>query len=223
MIPAAIRTKNPGAMWGRVGHKPDTFFATSAGPHGVETNAPIPLKWGSTKTIYLSDGLGQNNNIAIFDTWVQGICAQFDLWRTSPKYKNKRFADAIHIWDGGNNTPSYIAYVKERVSGMTENTIMDDAFWRGPMAIPFLKAQAHHEAGVAIPAPDSDYVEAQRRVFAGETRKRITNATAVIVTTGGTVAVATHQGWSGIEIGLSAFIAAGIVTAIVLLIKKVRA
>lgn len=59
-------------MWGRVGRKPAVFFETPAGPHGCETNAPIPLKWGSTKTIYLSDGKGQNNNIAIFDTWVQG-------------------------------------------------------------------------------------------------------------------------------------------------------
>ena len=105
VVPASIRTKNPGAMWGRLGRKPNKFFETSAGPHGVQTNAPIPLKWGSTKTIYLSDGLGQDNNIAIFDTWVQGICAQIDLWRTSPKYKNKRFADAIAIWAGGNNVP----------------------------------------------------------------------------------------------------------------------
>jgi hypothetical protein len=165
MEPASIRTKNPGAMWGRVGHKPTTFFATPAGPHGVETNAPIPLKWGSSKTIYLSDGLGQNNNIAIFDTWVQGICAQLDLWRTSANYKNKRFADAIHTWAGGNNTASYIAYVKARVPGMNENTIMNDAFWRGPMAIPFLKAQAGHEAGKTYPAPDADWIAAQRIIF----------------------------------------------------------
>lgn len=152
-------------MWGRVGRKPNTFFATPAGPNGVETNAPIPLKWGSTKTIYLSDGLGQDNNIAIFDTWVQGICAQIDLWRTSPKYRNKRFADAIAIWAGGNNVPSYIALVKQRVPGMTGDTVMDDAFWRGPMAIPFLKAQSSHEAGKQYPAPDADWIEAQRRVF----------------------------------------------------------
>jgi hypothetical protein len=38
--------------------------------------------------------------------------------------------------------------------GMTRNTVMDDAFWRGPMAIPFLKAQAWHEAGKQYPAPE---------------------------------------------------------------------
>ena len=167
--PASIRCKNPGAMWGHVGRKPSAFFVTPQGPHGCETNAPIPLKWGSTKTIYLSDGLGQDNNIAIFDTWVQGICAQLDLWRTSPKYRNQRFADAIRIWSGGNNVPSYIAFVKARVPGISEGTIMNDAFWRGPMGLGFLKAQAGHEAGKTYPAPDADWIEAQRRVFNGVT------------------------------------------------------
>lgn len=143
--PASIRTKNPGAMWG----------------------SALAKKWGSTETITLHDGLGQGNNIAVFPTYVQGICAQLDLWRTSPNYRNKRFADAIAIWSGHNNVPSYIAYVKSRVPGITENTIMNDAFWRGPMGVPFLKAQAGHEAGKTYPAPDADWIEAQRRVFAG--------------------------------------------------------
>lgn len=170
MEPASIRTMNPGAMWGRTGHKPSTFFATAAGPHGVETNAPVPLKWGSTQTIYLSDGLGQDNNIAIFPTWVQGICAQLDLWRTSDKYRNKRFVDAIAIWSGGNEVESYINFVTSRVPGMTRNTVMDDAFWRGAMAIGFLKAQAWHEAGKQYPAPDADWIEAQRRVLVATAR-----------------------------------------------------
>lgn len=164
--PASIRTMNPGAMWGRTGQKPSTFFATAAGPHGVETNAAIPLKWGSTQTIYLSDGLGQNNNAAIFPTMVQGICAQLDLWRTSDKYRNKRFADAIDVWDGQNDTPAYIAFCKKRVPGLTEGTIMNDAFWMGAQGLAFLKAQAWHEAGKEYPATDADFAEAQRRVFA---------------------------------------------------------
>jgi len=145
MEPASIRFKNPGAMWGNA----------------------LAKKWGSTQTVVLHDGLGQGNNIAVFPTYVQGICAQLDLWRTSPNYRNKRFADAINTWDGRNNTPSYIAYVLARVPGMTRDTVMDDAFWRGPMAIGFLKAQAGHEAGKPYPAPDEDWIEAQRRVFGG--------------------------------------------------------
>lgn len=160
MEPAAIRYKNPGAMWGRAGKRP-------SGGKVVATNAPIPLKWGSTQTVYLSDGTGQGNNIAVFDTWVQGISAQLDLWRTSPRYRNKRFADAIHTWSGGNNVPSYIAYLKKRVPGLTEETIMNDAFWRSSAGIAFLKAQAAHEAGKKIPAPNQDWIEAQRIVFAG--------------------------------------------------------
>ena len=158
MIVASIRSKNPGAMWGRTGKRPsaDKFVAT---------NNPLAVKWGSTQTEYLSDGLGQGNNIAVFPTWVQGICAQLDLWRSSSLYKNKRFADAISTWSGHNNVPSYIAYVKARVPGITEDTIMNDTFWRGPMVIPFLKAQAWHEAGQKYPAPDEDWVQAQAKVF----------------------------------------------------------
>ncbi|WP_398468508.1 peptidoglycan-binding protein [Tardiphaga sp.] len=156
--PAAIRYRNPGAMWGRTGKRP-------AGGATVPTNAKIPLKWGSTQTVYLSDGTGQGNNIAVFDTPVQGICAQLDLWRTSPKYKNKRFADAIATWSGGNNVPDYIAYCKKRVPGLTDDTIMNDAFWSGPSGIAFLKAQAAHEAGKAMPWPAADWIEAQRIVF----------------------------------------------------------
>lgn len=145
MEPASIRFKNPGAMWGNA----------------------LAKKWGSTDTVVLHDGLGQGNNIAVFPTYVAGICAQLDLWRTSPNYRNKRFADAIAIWSGHNYVESYINFVLARVPGMTRDTIMDDTFWRGPLAIGFLKAQAGHEAGKTYPAPDADFFEAQRRVFSG--------------------------------------------------------
>lgn len=146
MEPASIRYKNPGAMWGNA----------------------LAIKWGAAKkAVTLNDGKGQGNNIAVFPTYVQGICAQMDLWRTSKNYRNKRFADAIAIWSGHNSVESYIAFVLKRVPGMTRSTVMDDAFWRGPMAIPFLKAQAWHEAGKKYPAPDADWIEAQRRVLSG--------------------------------------------------------
>lgn len=148
-VPAAIQFKNPGAMW----------------PGAIAT------KWGSPSWQYLSDGTGQGgggkgNKIAHFNTWVDGICAQMDLWRSSKNYKNKQLDDAIAIWSGGNNVEAYIKYLIARVPGLTRNTVMDDTFWRGPMAIPFLKAQAQHEAGKAIPASQADYIEAQRRVMA---------------------------------------------------------
>ena len=146
MEPASIRYKNPGAMWG----------------------SKLAIKWGaSPRAVTLNDGKGQGNNIAVFPTYVQGICAQLDLWRTSPNYKNKEFEDAIRIWSGGNYVESYIRFVLDRVPGMTRYTIMNDEFWHSSMGIAFLKAQAWHEAGKRYPAPDEDWVEAQKRVMVG--------------------------------------------------------
>lgn len=146
MEPASIRFKNPGAMWGNA----------------------LAKKWGSIETVTLHDGLGQGNNIAVFPTYVQGIAAQLDLWRSSKNYKNKQFQDAIAIWSGHNHVESYISYVLARVPGMTRTTVMNDVFWQSPMGIEFLKAQAGHEAGKRYPAAEGDWAEAQGRVFEKE-------------------------------------------------------
>lgn len=142
--PASIRYRNPGAMWG----------------------SALARKWGAEKDpIALADGTGQGNNIAVFPTYVQGICAQLDLWRTSKNYRGKRFSDAIRVWSGGNHVESYIKFVCDRVPGMTRDTVMNDDFWRSGMGIGFLKAQAWHEAGKRYPAPEEDWLKAQRIVF----------------------------------------------------------
>lgn len=204
MEPASIRYRNPGAMWG----------------------SALAIKWGAAKNpVSLNDGTGQNNNIAVFPSYVAGICAQLDLWRSSARYKNKRFCDAIAVWSGGNHVESYIAFVLARVPGMNRNTVMDDAFWKSSMGIAFLKAQAWHEAGKQYPAPDADWVEAQRRVFGGSIpaakppMTKTAKAGAVVVAAA-PVAVVVQQGWSWTEIGLTAFIAVGVVTAVVLLVRK---
>lgn len=176
MEPASIRYKNPGAMWGN----------------------DIAKKWGSKQTVKLNDGLGQGNNIAVFPTFVQGISAQLDLWRSSSHYKNKRFADAIAVWSGHNHVESYIAYVLARVPGMTRDTIMNDTFWKGPMGIGFLKAQAGHEAGKTYPAAESDWSEAQKRVFGSVANKQAAGTVAAsVVTTAGSVpmAIDTFETW----------------------------
>lgn len=200
MEPASIRYKNPGAMW----------------------PGKIPTKWGSKRWVYLNDGTGQGGNgkgnkIAIFDNWVDGICAQLDLWRTSPNYRNKRFKDAIAIWSGHNHVESYIAYVLARIPGMTRDTVMNDDFWRGPMGIAFLKAQSGHEAGKRIPAADMDWIEAQKRVFSGaptvNTVKKAATSTATIVPT----TVAAHQ--SGISLPVALAIGVGIAIVIFLVWK----
>ncbi len=145
MVPASIRYKNPGAMWG---------------------GNPVSKKWGELRDVSLNDGLGQGNRIAVFPDFVHGICAQIDLWR-SPRYHNKRFADAIAVWCGGNSVGSYIAFVKSRAPGITEDTIMSDALLNSPLGIAFLKAQAWHEAGEKYPAADTEWLQAQRMVFGG--------------------------------------------------------
>lgn len=194
--PASIRFKNPGAMWGK-------------------GNA-IAKKWGSTGTVVLNDGKGQGNNIAVFSTYVDGICAQLDLWRTSPNYKNKRFADAIAIWSGHNNVEDYIHFVLARVPGMTRDTIMNDAFWKGPMGIGFLKAQAGHEAGKTYPAPNADWLEAQRRVFKTGAGK----ATGGVVAGGVIVATAAHQSGASPAIVIAIVLVVAAIALAVWRIKK---
>ncbi len=195
--PASIRYRNPGAMWGG--------------------NA-ISKKWGEMGNVALNDGLGQNNHIAVFPTYVAGICAQIDLWR-SARYANKRFADAIAVWSGGNYVASYIAFVKARVPGMTENTIINDALLSSDMGVKFLKAQAAHEAGKPYPAPDADWITAQRRVFGPQSKVTTSSKTkkaAGAVVAGGAAAGAAHQAGFGIGviIGIGLAVAVGVGFAI---------
>lgn len=200
-VPAAVQFKNPGAMW----------------------PGAIPTKWGSSKWQYLSDGTGQGggghgNKIAIFDNWVDGICAQLDLWRTSNNYKNKRFADAIAIWSGHNNVPSYITYCKARVPGLTEDTVMNDAFWSGPMAIPFLQAQSGHEAGRKIPAPAADWETAQKRAMSGvPTKNTIKKGAGSVIA--GTASGTTAAVQGGFPLHWAVLIGLGIAVAVFLVWK----
>ncbi|WP_315833884.1 hypothetical protein [Bradyrhizobium prioriisuperbiae] len=194
MEPASIRYRNPGAMWGNA----------------------LAIKWGAAKkAVTLNDGKGQGNNIAVFPTFVAGICAQLDLWRTSKNYRNKRFADAIATWSGHNNVPSYIAFCKARVPGLTENTVMNDAFWKSAMGISFLKAQAWHEAGKVYPAPDADWLAAQKRVLSGVPTANTVKKAVVSVTTStaATTAAATQ---AGMGMGTAVLIGVGIAVAVFL-------
>lgn len=156
-IPASIRYKNPGAMWGG--------------------NA-ISKKWGETGNVSLNDGLGQGNRIAVFPTFVQGACAQFDLWRT-PRYRNLPFAQAIRVWSGGNSSEQYAKFLMSRVPGLTRDTLINDAFLSSPSGIAFVKAQAQHEAGKVYPMTDAEWAEAQRKVF--KTANPAPASTAVVI------------------------------------------
>jgi lysozyme len=124
------------------------------------------------------------------------------------------------------------------------------AFNTGGPATASLWRQLNSGNKDAIPANLAQWNKADGRVLNGLTRRRkaegllfqgkikeayqvaqakmstaakVGSTTAVVVGTGGAAAAAASQGWSWIEIGLTAFIAAGLVTAVVLLIKKLRA
>jgi hypothetical protein len=204
--PAAIRYKNPGAMW----------------------PGPTATKWGSKRWIYLSDGTGQGGNgmgnkIAIFENWVDGICAQLDLWRTSPRYRGKKLKDALAVWSGGNHVESYIQFVTSRIPGMTRDTVMDDAFWRSPNGVKFLKVQAHHEAGKPMPVAEADWLEAQRRVFGGAPPKKRTTTTQKTggsIAAGGTASVAANE--AGFSIGwvIAIGVAVAVATFLIWKLKK---
>ncbi len=202
--PASIRYKNPGAMWG----------------------SSHALKWGALnggKGVSLADGTGQGNTIAVFPTFAAGIAAQVALWRTK-RYANKAFKVAIVPWSGGNNVASYIALVGRHVPGFSGNTIINDAFLNGPHGIPFLKAQAYHEAGKPYPASEADWVEGRRRVFSQVKATAVIKKTvaAATVTTTTAATVATSSG-SSLPIILAILAVGVIVSAIAWYVIRKRA
>jgi hypothetical protein len=176
----------------------------------------ISKKWGEIGNVVLNDGMKQGNRIAVFPNFVQGICAQIDLWR-SARYRNKRFADAIAIWSGGNWVPSYIKFVKDRVPGMTEDTIINDKFLNSAMGIKFLQAQAWHEAGKPYPAPAADWVTAQRRVFSGVASAPVKKTATSIGSGAGAAVTASQNGMSpATAIGIGVAVAVGVAIAFVI-------
>lgn len=142
--PASIRYNNPGAMWG---------------------GTALSRKWGETSNVALADGTGQGNHIAVFPTKVQGAAAQFDLWRSSKYYKNKRLDAALRTWSGGNHWESYVAFLTKRVPGLNASTIINSEFLASPSGILMMKAQAWHEAGKPYPMTDAEWAQAQELVF----------------------------------------------------------
>lgn len=182
---ASIRFNNPGAMWG--GNK-------------------ISKKWGETAHVVLADGLGQGNQIAFFPTPVAGACAQFDLWRSS--YCNMTLEAAIKKWSGGNSSIPYMLFLGKN-TGLLATTMITPSLLSGPAGIALLKAQAQWEAGKPYPLGDSQWGEAQRKVFAPgpSAGTKVVVATATTVATGAVVAAP--------QVGNSLPIVLGIVAAIV--------
>jgi hypothetical protein len=70
------------------------------------------------------------------------------------------------------------------------------------MGVPFLKAQAWHEAGKQYPAPEADWIEARQRVFAGKVpvspAKKKAAAVVATSTLATTAAVQAHSAGSSL-------------------------
>jgi hypothetical protein len=167
----------------------------------------LTKKWGATANIGLKDGTGQGNTIAMFPTMVAGACAQFDLWRSSKNYRNKRLADAIRTWSGGNSVNAYVAFLTARVPGLTANTVINDDYLKSPKGVALMKAQAWHEAGKPYPMTDAEWSQAQAKVF-GQPSAAKTAAVVVTTATAATAgAVQAGFSWTPIMVAV-AFIAA---------------
>lgn len=194
-IPASVRFNNPGAMWGK-GNK-------------------IATAWGATSTTALNDGLGQGNNIAAFPTKIQGACAQFALWRAG--YVNMTLEAADRKWSGGNSSPQYLAFLCGKVPQLTPTTVVTSAILAGPLGWQLMKYQAQWEAGEPYPMSDSDWQNAQSRVFNGKApvtavQKKTAAATGAVVVAGAAAGQAAKSGvhW-GIIVGI---VLAGVVGAV---------
>lgn len=195
MEPASIRYNNPGAMWG---------------------GSALARKWGATRTVGLNDGMGQGNNIAVFPTKVRGAAAQFDLWHTSGYYHNKTLWSAISKWSGGNWVASYTKFLRDRVPGLTNETIISDAYMASEKGILFVKAQAWHEAGKPYPLSDEGWREAQKLVHGPNAVKVPTAKTAVKTQGAGHVVTQTAAHTAGLSFGtaLAIFVAVAVVAFI---------
>ena len=141
MIPASIRTNNPGAMY----------------------PGPSAKKFGSTKMEILKSKDG-THKIACFDDPVQGAAAQFHLL-SSPKYTGRSIRDAITKWCGGFYASTYIK-VLEQNGGVTADTMLTADLLRDPqVAIPLAKAMALQEAGRTYPMTDEQWQKAHELCF----------------------------------------------------------
>lgn len=131
MIPASIRTNNPGAMY----------------------PGPSAKKFGSTGFEVLNDGKG--NKIAVFPDKVAGAAAQFDLLRQS--YTGKTLRAAITRWSGGNDVETYLGVIARDTGLSADDPLTPAMLADASKAIPIAKAMAWQEAGKVYPLSDAEW------------------------------------------------------------------
>lgn len=141
MIPASIRTNNPGAMY----------------------PGPSAKKFGSVKMEKLTSKDGVHK-IACFDDPVKGAAAQLHLL-SSPNYTGRTIRKAIEKWCGGYYASTYIK-VLEKNGGVTADTMLTADLLKNPqVAIAIAKAMALQEAGRPYPMTDEQWAAAHALCF----------------------------------------------------------
>lgn len=156
--PASIRYNNPGAMW----------------------PGPSSRKFGAIGGRALNDGLGQGNQIAIFDDAIDGAAALFDLW--DRVYSSLKLRDAIIKWSGADlnhkdpkmralhakRLQSYLDVFWDKAQTPPDMIIDRDKLRHPEFGIRFAAAMAWHETGKEFPLTDDQWREAQRQAFVME-------------------------------------------------------
>lgn len=141
LIPASIRSNNPGAMW----------------------PGPSSQRFGSTSYEQLRDG----NKIAQFDSPVLGAAAQFDLL-ASPQYIGKPIGQIIDEWSGTTgskkNVSDYAAKVADSIGLKPSDPLTVDVL-KGPQGVELAKTQAGWEAGSDYPLTNNQWKIAQRLAY----------------------------------------------------------
>jgi len=140
IIPASIRSNNPGGMW------PGKSAA----------------RFGSTSYEQLNDP--DRNRIAQFDSPVLGAAAQFDLL-ASKHYLGRPIGQIIDDWSGSTggkgNVSDYATQVAGSIGLKPSDPLTLDLL-NGPTGIALAKTQAAWEAGTDYPMTDQQWQTAQR-------------------------------------------------------------
>lgn len=148
IIPASIRSNNPGATW----------------------NSDTTARWGSKDTEMLNDGLGQGNRIARFNDPADAVASNIETWG-GKGYRGLSIRSAIKRWTGSNAGKSYYDALSK--SGFDlDKDVVDDRFLdflKSSGGTKFLQAQARQEAGRATPWTQAQWEEGQRRARLGLT------------------------------------------------------
>ena len=108
--------------------------------------------------------IGGGHKIAMFPDMINGGAALFALLNGS-MYVNKPVASAMRTWTGGNNTGSYIRYLRN--NGIDTNEVVGNFLANKDAAVALASAMARWETGHPYPMGQDDWERAYRKANIG--------------------------------------------------------